>query len=940
MAEIANIEKLSWDLPDSIGAQRFFSQLHDRHPVEANKLLKNSALLSDILALASFSPLLGTTILQNPSYINWLKRCRTENKIRNKEELLESLARFGLTNSQIEPQVLLARFRRRELLRIYLQDIRGLGTIAEITEEISNLADAILEHALRLAKQELDNRFGFPLEVGEKGRSIQAQFCVVSLGKLGSNELNYSSDIDLLFLYSAEGKTSGHGTRGMTTNREYFIKLAELVNKIVGQQTGEGAAYRVDMRLRPHGRVGALANSIPEAVGYYQKKAQAWERQTLIRSRTSAGNAEVFKNFYRQVEKNVFSVDETVENALENVKRSKEKINIEHATDKGFNVKLGRGGIREIEFIAQALQLAYGGRDAWLRAPHTLISLSRLTDRNLLTDNELSELSDAYDFLRRLEHRLQMEHGLQTHIVPNENEKSLIIAKRMKFFVVAEFDKMLKFHTGNVTQVFTRVFGNLDKNDLWQKPAHRRVSKIFDTKIEKISASTVIENYQTDSPIDILTSPINALRRIYASLEKSDINLELKGKKLLSLEKFCQVSPYFAEILTANPILINDLPDFDAEIIEYDYAKILLSAIKKEKDFAKKLSALRKSWARLQLKIAAFDVYEKIDSSGAKSRQTLLAEASIAVALEITKDEINRIYGEFENLDFAVLALGKLGGRGMDYGSDLDLVLIYDDERSLPVSDLSHAEFYARLVEIFVSTISSFTRDGNLYRVDLRLRPDGKNGATSLSKLSFLNYLQNRSAIWEWLAYVKLRAVAGEMNLAYGVEEKARNIIHENALNADKIELFNETRRVRERLEQKKNRPSNDIDIKFGAGGMLDVYFAIRYFQLRDNVRDEGETRSTLFTLKRLFENGSLDQKNYEMFSEGYKFLGLIDHNLRLTVGRSTSLPLANLNALNIIANRMNLESINDLLAQLTLHRLNIRHAYESVLVTNFFPVD
>ena len=186
--------------------------------------------------------------------------------VRSKDDLLESLARFSLTHSQVEPQILLARFRRRELMRIFLSDIRRLATIAEITEDISNLADAILEYALRIARQELDNRYGTPLETDEKGRTRPADFTVVALGKLGSKELNYSSDIDLLFLYSAEGKTSDTGVRGSITNREYFIKLAEAIVRLVGQQTGEGAAYRVDLRLRPHGRVGPLAISVARRV--------------------------------------------------------------------------------------------------------------------------------------------------------------------------------------------------------------------------------------------------------------------------------------------------------------------------------------------------------------------------------------------------------------------------------------------------------------------------------------------------------------------------------------------------------------------------------------------------------------------------------------------------------------------------------------------------
>src|SRR4029079_14306370 len=215
------------------------------HPSQTKKLIKNPGLLSDVLTLAAFSPLLALTLEQNPEYLSWLSLKRTESGVTPREELLESLARFSLTHSQIDLQIVLARFRRRELLRIFLRDIRRLATISEITEEISNLADAILEFALRAARQELDNRYGLPLTTDEKDRSIPADVCVVALGKLGSKELNYSSDIDLIFIYSAEGTTSGQGTRGAITNREYFIKLAESVIRLVGQQIGEGAAYRV-----------------------------------------------------------------------------------------------------------------------------------------------------------------------------------------------------------------------------------------------------------------------------------------------------------------------------------------------------------------------------------------------------------------------------------------------------------------------------------------------------------------------------------------------------------------------------------------------------------------------------------------------------------------------------------------------------------------------
>jgi len=292
----------------------------------------------------------------------------------------------------------------------------------------------------------------------------------------------------------------------------------------------------------------------------------------------------------------------------------------------------------------------------------------------------------------------------------------------------------------------------------------------------------------------------------------------------------------------------------------------------------------------------------------------------------------------------------------------LDLILVYEEVQSPESRVQSHANddletnkdatltsglwtlnselwtFYARAVEIFVTVLSSLTRDGFLYRVDLRLRPDGKNGATSISKTAFLNYLETRAAMWEWLAYVKLRGAAGDLVLAKETETEARKIIHENAQKLktrdSQLEtLIEESRRIRERLETEKSgaRKSKEIDIKFGAGGMLDVYFAVRFLQLRDNIPDDANNRSTDFMLKKLHENKSLSQEDFRNFSDGYEFLTELDHHLRLTVGRSSKIPLANQTALQVIAKRMNLNSVNDLFEQLTVHRLNIRSSFENI---------
>src|SRR5215216_2934384 len=428
-----NPEFLLRDLPDQHAAERALERLRKENERSYQQLLKQPALLADLLALAAWSPLLSTTIEQNPEYLPWLSRERSDPRVRTCDELKEAFARFALTNSSLNPQLMLARFRRRELLRTYLHDIRRSQTLVETMEELSNLADAILDYALSLARQDLDNRYGLPRRVDERGRTATAEFCVIALGKLGSMELNYASDIDLVFLYSDDGTTAGTGERGEVSNREYFVKLSETIARLVGQSGGEGAAYRVDLRLRPHGRDGALACSLQEGVRYYMQSAQDWERQALIRSRAAAGSVELFTRFKEAVTPSVFRPDVSVSGALASVRLAKQKIDRQVEKKSGFNVKLGRGGIREIEFIAQALQLAHGGRDDWLRVPHTLVSLGRLADRGFITEPERSELSDAYYFLRILEHRLQMEQGLQTHTVPEADEAQTLVARRMGF---------------------------------------------------------------------------------------------------------------------------------------------------------------------------------------------------------------------------------------------------------------------------------------------------------------------------------------------------------------------------------------------------------------------------------------------------------------------------------------------------------------------------
>src|ERR1043165_9256462 len=616
----ANVEFLLRELPDQNGARLFLDRLSNEQPRAYRNLRKQPALVADVLALAAWSPLLATTLEQNPEYFPWLARERTDPRLRSLEELKESLARFALTNSSLSPQNLLARFRRRELLRTYLHDIRRSHTLVETMEELSNLADAILDYALSLARQDLDNRYGSPQHPHERGRIATAEFCVVALGKLGSMELNYASDIDLVFLYSDDGTTSGIGQRGEVSNREYFVRLSETIAKLVGQSGGEGAAYRVDLRLRPHGRDGSLACSLAEATRYYRSSAQDWERQALIRSRAAGGSAELFAQFKEAVTPYVFRPDVSVSGALESVRLAKQKIDRQTEKKSGYNVKLGRGGIREIEFIAQALQLAHGGRDDWLRVPHTLVSLGRLADREFITQQERSELSDAYCFLRTLEHRLQMEHGLQTHTVPESEETRSLIARRLGFSDVAQFLAALTLHTSHVRATYDRLFGDLEQTSTRAETKPEPDDKELALAV---SAARVFAAHLDHAPdfksvahslrlfANEALNPHRALVhavRIAASLEKSDRRLHLTETNLRTLLKVCGASEFFAEMIAANPALIGSLGATADDALRRDYRALLRAAIDAENNFSAELAALRHKWAELIAEIGALDI--------------------------------------------------------------------------------------------------------------------------------------------------------------------------------------------------------------------------------------------------------------------------------------------------------------------------------------------
>ncbi len=650
----SDIEAFIGALPDPYAARVFLDRLESLHPAHAHDARRDPLLLGRMLTIASYSPFLAEESLRHPEHIAWLRRETTRDLGFGKstEQLSQDLARFVTRTISADQRSALARFKHRELLRIYLRDCLGVATLAEVTEELSNLADVILEHALAQAQQEMVNLHGAPLTVDARGRIAQSELAIVALGKLGCRELNYASDIDLLFLYSGAGETAGRGRRreSIIDNRKFFRGVAERIVHKIGSNSGEGTVYRIDLRLRPYGRDGDLVWEVERASDYYRNRAQNWERQSLIRARASAGSDRVMARFLELVRPSVFS-PEALPETLADVRRAKEKIDRKAASrGGGFDVKLGRGGIREIEFIAQALQLAHGGREPWLRSAQTLIVLARLAEKGYLSETERARLSAAYTFLRTVEHRLQMEHGVQTHRLPIAPDHLALAARRCGYSnapdPAAALLGDLEEHTSSVRAIFNRVFSEDVSEAQTDIPvaAHIPEEEADDETGRLIgNAASAIDKmmaaYEREHPLDAPREP-GAINRIIRSALPSAINplrslrnliawagslatyrreyaqaagwilSESGGEAFLTRLIAVLSSQYLSQILISRPALASALADNLPSRAQVDFLLMMREAVSLKDTPSARADALRHAWYELVMDIGCRDMLE------------------------------------------------------------------------------------------------------------------------------------------------------------------------------------------------------------------------------------------------------------------------------------------------------------------------------------------
>ncbi|HKN48097.1 MAG TPA: hypothetical protein VJ144_09010, partial [Candidatus Polarisedimenticolia bacterium] len=443
----------------------------------------NPARLHLFLVLASFSPFLGNLLVQEPDLLDVLATAGPGTGSRTREDLEEDLARFQALHAGSNLSTILRRFKQREYVRIALADFLAAADFASITRSLSLLADVLLDRAVRLARSRLEARFGAPTSRDDQGHLEEARFVVMALGKLGGEELNYSSDIDLMYLFSRDGDTAGADTpdRAPITNREFFTRLAREVTHLIAGRGPEGQVFRVDLGLRPGGRDGDLITSINAAVAYYRNWAEGWERQALIKARPTAGDLELGRRFIALVEPLIFATRPDPYLTLE-IGAMKDRIDAQISSEgrAETDIKLGRGGIREVEFAVQALQLQHGGRDPWLRQSNTLMALHRLADKGYLPYTEYASLSRAYVFLRNLEHRLELGQDRQTSTLPRDPRELSILARRMGLgemssgMEVAALDTELELHRRAVRAFYDSIVGRaaqprIDEEapDLW-----------------------------------------------------------------------------------------------------------------------------------------------------------------------------------------------------------------------------------------------------------------------------------------------------------------------------------------------------------------------------------------------------------------------------------------------------------------------------------------
>jgi len=866
---------------DPDAAIHYLFRLKQHQPKALERLLQSPAGLQHFVTVTSFSRFLSEEILQNPQ---WLEDVSAMERVLTAGDYKKRLGKFLRSQPEEKPLAFsFALFRRQQILRILLRDVLGLGGLSETTEELSNLADAILHISYKRIRADLAARHGTPRYVDENGETRECGMSVIALGKLGGRELNYSSDIDLMFVYAANGETDGEHP---ISNKEFYKKVANQYTELLSTYTAEGLCYRVDLRLRPDGSLGEVCISLDGAKSYYQARARDWELQMLIKARVAAGDPAAGRELLRTVEPLIYSTTldfSAVEAVSATRERISEKLNRRKLGKPAFDVKLAPGGIRDIEFLVQCLQRLHGGRVPWLRHGGTMLALSRLSDKDLLSAAEYGRLISAYRFLRNLEHRLQMAEDRQTHSLPTSPRELDLLAKKMPSAQLGSApsgEKLLhelNAHLEAVQEIYERVIHA-------QRPIYYSLPPAVTPQIETLevvepTSSNLIRFLDERAPeLASLVSSLQ-LRRGAAAFEHFLEKLMPDSRWLALLNSNVVVarstldifenSPYFAEELVRQPELIEELGRPPARAT----------------DGFDDISDLRRFFRREMFRIQAASMCQRVPVFETLQQTSDLADAAIAACYRMAVEHVAASHppvapGYQPHRQLMVIALGRLGMREFDLASDADLVFV------LPEEDREEHVFWTRVAERIVDLITAYTGTGMMFTVDTRLRPNGSAGALLQSEASYKEYFDKSAEAWEGIAYMKSRAVAGDT-------DRATTFLHE----LQKVDWRRygqggrskrDLRQMRLRLEKEQG---PDHPLKAGPGGFYDIDFSLLFLRLKAG----GIFYKVLNTPARveiIEAMGHLERADAEFLLEAATFYRAVDHALRVYSGHAeTSLP-------------------------------------------------
>ena len=889
--------------------------------MEASLALASPRYLSMLTTLFFQSQLMTDILCRNPEYASWLWEEAVLDRAPTVDEMLGDLRR-ALRNKAGFPEFSAAirRFGRRQVLRIATREVFLHQPFSSVAEDISNWADTAIEAAIDAAKAQLEPKYGKPMHprAGEESAADTASFVVLGMGKLGGRELNFSSDIDLLFIYSDHGETTG-GSSGRINNENYFNRLGELIIKAVSELTRDGIVFRVDMRLRPFGKVGPLASAFDQVIDYYMNHGRAWERQALIKARPCAGDLKLGAALLEKLRPFIFPryFDDATHEDIRHVKGQTEARTAEQGKTER-EVKLGRGGIRDIEFTVQMLQLLNGGRWPDLRTKSTLEAIRALGERQSLSPFEAVSLARHYVFLRQVEHRLQIEGGQQVHTLP-EHEKDLdLLARKLGYADGESFMRVYREHTGETRRILERFLASKGAGHLWvaelldpQVAAPAGLEKLKEAGFEDVEraraellllANGPEQARYTREVAQRFAAITPALIDAFAAVPCPDTTLLRMGQILTKIS----APGTLYELLRSNTALCRYLAtliansDYLCAILVRDISLLDLVGTPSAFAEASTRESLQTELAGLEraavpdaapyrlrdgemLKVALRELVQGISVADVGDELTVLAEVILGNALLKARNAVETRYGANPR-KFAILALGKFGGREMGYGSDMDLVFVHEhSDEPVGPGVFSDTEYFPAIASHTLKSLKEPTRHGILYDIDARLRPDGSKGVLSITDRRLVQYYTEEAQPQERFALMKVRAVAGDADFAASIDETARDIAFSMPLNLETLQRVEE-------LRAKAASVAILYDLKRHEGGLSEVEYATRILQLQ-HVRSHPRLKwgGVFKALAYLKENNLADPADCDVLAEAYEFYRRIINRVRMMNGSSTS---------------------------------------------------